>query len=143
MAKITSKSLLIVGTNLTLDETAKTFTLTAAGSLIAKDGVTLQALYSKLVDLWATPTYQDSQFPMYALDSLSGQYQFGFDGSTYSGWKPANDTTRQMLRDGGWDEYTSAGVLARRYVGIVGLGAVSAGSQLISVMRVFRFMVML
>jgi len=130
MAKITSQTGLVVGTNLAIDETAKTFTLTDGGSLVAKDGVTLQALYSKFVSLWATSTYQDSQFPMYAIDALSGQFQFGTDGATFSGWKPANDTTRQMLRDGGWDEYTSAGVLARRYVGIVGLGAVSAGSQL-------------
>ena len=130
MAKITSQAGLIVGTNLAIDEVAKTFTLSVGGSLIAQDGVTLQALYSKFVSLWATSTYQDSQFPMYAIDALSGQFQFGTDGATFSGWKPANDTTRQMLRDGGWDEYTSAGVLARRYVGIVGLGAVSAGSQL-------------
>jgi hypothetical protein len=107
MAKLTSRTQLIVGTNLTIDETLKTFTLTASASgettngLIAKDGVSLQALYGKFVDLWATVGYQDSPFPMYAIDALSGQFQFGTDGSTYNGWKPANDTTRQMLRDGG------------------------------------------
>ena len=130
MAKITSKSQLNVGTELTIDETAKTFTLNVAGNLVAKDGVTIQALYSKFVDLWATATYQDSPFPMYAIDALSGQYQFGTDGATYSGWKPANDATRQMLRDGGWSEYSAAGVLNRQYVGIVGLGTVSSGAQL-------------
>lgn len=130
MAKITSKASLNVGTELTIDETGKTITLNVAGNLVAKDGVTLQALYSKLVDLWATATYQDSPFPIYAIDALSGQFQFGTDGATYSGWKPANDATRQMLRDGGWSEYTSGGVLARQYAGIVGLGTVSAGSQL-------------
>ena len=35
-----------------------------------------------------------------------------------------------MLRDGGWSEYNAAGQLARQYVGIVGLGTVSAGAQL-------------
>jgi len=130
MAKITSRSGLVVGTELTIDETLKTFTLNVAGNLIAKDGVTLQALYSKFVDLWSTSTYQDSPFPMYSIDALSGQFQFGTDGATYSGWKPANDATRQMLRDGGWSEYASSGVLARQYAGIVGLGVVSAGSQL-------------
>jgi hypothetical protein len=35
-----------------------------------------------------------------------------------------------MLRDGGWSEFSSAGVLNRQYTGIVGLGGVSAGSQL-------------
>ncbi len=130
MAKITTRAGLNVGTELTIDESAKTFTLNVAGNLIAKDGVTLQALYSKFVDLWATATYQDSPVPMYAIDALSGQFQFGTDGATYSGWKPANDATRQMLRDGGWSEYTAAGVLARQYAGIVGLGVVSSGAQL-------------
>lgn len=131
MAKITSKTLLNVGTELTINEPARTFTLVAAGNLVAKDGVTIQALYSKLSDLWATSTYQDSPFPLNALDALSGQYYFGVDaGGNYNGWKPADDTTRQMLRDGGWREYSAAGVLNREYVGIVGLGSVSAGAQL-------------
>lgn len=67
---------------------------------------------------------------MYTIDAKSGQYQFGTDGATFSGWKPANDATRQMLRDGGWSEYSSAGVLNRQYVGIVSLGDVNTGAQL-------------
>jgi hypothetical protein len=130
MPKITTRAGLVVGTELTIDEPGRTFTLNVAGNLIAKDGVTLQALYSKFVELWATSTYQDSPFPMYAIDALSGQFQFGTDGSTYSGWKPATDATRQMLRDGGWSEYSAAGVLNRQYAGMVGLGSVSAGAQL-------------
>jgi len=35
-----------------------------------------------------------------------------------------------MLRDGGWSEFSAGGVLQRQYVGIVGLGGVSAGAQL-------------
>ena len=130
MAKITSKSGLVVGTNLVINEPAKTIQFLEAGGLVFKDGVTWQALYSKLVDLWATSTYQDSPFPFYAIDALSGQFQIGTDGSTFSGWTFANDASRQMMRDGGWSEYNSSGVLARQYVGIVGLGSVSAGSQL-------------
>lgn len=136
MAKLTSKSQLIVGTNLVINEPARTIQLLASADgsttngLIAKDGVTWQALYSKLVDLWATSTYQDSPFPAYAIDSLSGQYSIGTDGSTYSGWTFNSDATRQMLRDGGWSEYSSGGVLQRQYAGIVGLGTVSSGAQL-------------
>lgn len=131
MAKITSKAQINVGTEITINEPARTFTLNVAGNLVAKDGVTIQALYSKFCDLWATSTYQDSPFPLNALDALSGQYYFGVDaGGNYSGWKPADDATRQMLRDGGWREYSSAGVLNREYVGIVGLGTVSSGAQL-------------
>lgn len=130
MAKITNKSQLIVGTELTLDTSALTFTLNVAGNLVAKDGVTLQALYSKFVDLWTNATYNKYKFPMYAIDALSGQFQFGTDGQTFSGWKPADDATRQMLRDGGWSEYSSLGVQNRQYVGIVSLGSVSSSSQL-------------
>lgn len=115
---------------MTVNETTKKITLNEVDGLVAKDGVTWQALYSKLVDLWATSTYQDSPFPAYAIDALSGQFQIGTDGSTYSGWTFFNDTSRQMVRDGGWSEFNSAGVLARQYVGIVGLGSVSAGAQL-------------
>lgn len=97
---------------------------------MAKDGVTLQALYSKFADLWTTTTYQDSPFPLNAIDALSGQYYFGVDaGGNYNGWKPASDATRNMLRDGGWREYSSAGVLNREYAGFVGLGAINTGAQ--------------
>jgi len=128
MAKITSKADLIVGTNLTIDEPGRVITLNAGGSLVAKDGVTLQALYSKLVDLWATSTYQDSPFPMYAIDALSGQFQIGTDGATYSGWKFSNvdsNATRDMLRDGGWSEYDNAGVLLQQFAGFIGLGGLT------------------
>lgn len=56
MAKITSKIAINVGTELTVDETARKITLNALGNLVAKDGVTWQALYSKFVNLWATAT---------------------------------------------------------------------------------------
>lgn len=130
MAKITDGDDLNVGTEITIDTTAKTFTLLEAGNLVYKDGVTLQALYSKFIKLWETSTYNQFPFPMYAIDAKSGQFQFGTDGSSFSGWKPANDTTRQALRDGGWSEFIANGTLARQYVGIVSLGEVSAGAQL-------------
>lgn len=130
MAKIIDGDDLNVGTEITIDTSAKTFTLLEAGNLVFKDGVTLQALYSKFIKLWETATYNQFPFPMYAIDAKSGQFQFGTDGSSFSGWKPANDTTRQALRDGGWNEYTASGALARQYVGIVSLGEVSAGAQL-------------
>jgi len=123
MAKITDGDDLNVGTEITIDTSGKTFTLVATGNLVAKDGVTLQALYSKFIKLWETSSYNKYPFPMYAIDALSGQFQFGTDGGSYNGWKPANDTTRQMLRDGGWTEYTSGGVVDRTYAGIVALAS--------------------
>jgi len=129
MAKLPSPSSLNVGTEIGIDEPGRTVRLVAAGNLVAKDGVTLQAVYSKLVQLWATATYQDSPFPMYAIDVLSGQFQIGTDGSTFSGWAWYDDTTRNMLRDGGWSEYSAAGALTRQYGGFIGLGSVNSGAQ--------------
>jgi hypothetical protein len=131
MAKITDPDDLNVGTELSLDTSAKTFTLNVAGNLVAKDGVTLNALWAKFIDLWNTGTYQPYDFPMNVFDARSGQYVFGQDpGGAYNGWKPANDATRQMLRDGGWSEYSAAGVLNRQYVGLVALASgFPAGAQ--------------
>lgn len=131
MAKITSKSLLAVGVEVTIDEPNRIITLNVAGDLVAKDGVSWQALYSFFVDLWATPTYQDSPFPFYAIDALSGQYQVGTDGSTYSGWKFSDtdsNATRNMLRDGGWSEFSAAGVLLQQFTGFIGLGSITPAS---------------
>lgn len=125
MAKIVSKTGLVVATNLVINETAKTIQFLEAGGLVFKDGVTWQALYSKLVDLWATSPYQDSPFPAYAIDALSGQFQIGTDGDTYSGWTFADDSTRNALRDGGWSEYSAAGVLQQQFSGFVGLGTIT------------------
>ena len=130
MAKITSRSQINVGTELLIDEPNRTYELQAAGNLVAKDGVTYQAFYGKLVDLWSTATYQDSPFPMNALDALSGQYQIGIDaGGNANGWRPKNQATRDMLRDGGTEEYNAAGTLLRVNAGLVGLGSINSGAQ--------------
>lgn len=121
--KITDPDGLIVGTNLSLDTSAKTFTLTAAGGLVAKDGVSGQALYSKFIELWTDAAYNKFPFPMYAIDVRSGQFQLGTDGASFNGWRPANDSTRQMIRDIGWSEYSAAGSLQRQYVGLVALAS--------------------
>lgn len=140
MAKIIDGDLLNVGTEITINTTARTFALVQTGNLVYKDGVTLQALYSKFIKLWETAAYNSFPFPMYAIDAKSGQFEFGFDGSRFNDWGPANDATRQALRDGGWNEYVAAGTpdiagtsttgnLKRRYVGIVSLGEFNLGGQ--------------
>lgn len=130
MAKITSRSSLNVGTELTISTAGKTIGLNVAGNLVAKDGVTMQALYSKLVDLWNTSTYNDYDFPMYAKDTLAGEYTLGYNGNSYNGWTFLNDASRSYIRDAGWSEYNSSGVLQKQYVGTYGLGTLaSSGSQ--------------
>jgi hypothetical protein len=120
-----------VNGNIWLDTSLKTFSLAPFGDLVAKDGVTGNAIWAKFVDLWTTAAYQPFPFPMNVLDAKSGQYIFGQDpGGTYNGWKPLNDTTRQMIRDAGWSEYASNGDLLKQFVGIVSLGNVSTDAQL-------------
>lgn len=122
---------LVVDTNITFNLPAKTFDFVVAGGLVAKDGVDTNALWSKLVDLWGTSTYKPYPFPMNKVDNRSGQYAFGRDpGGNFNGWKPGSDATRQMLRNGGWSEYSSAGVLNRVYFDAVLQGGVSSGAQM-------------
>ena len=133
MAKITDPDDLVVSStegnlgvdgNIWLDTSALTFELADYGSLIAKDGVTGNAIWAKFVDLWTAAAYQPYDFPMNILDARSGQYIFGQDpGGDYNGWKPEGDATRQMIRDAGWDEYDSSGDLNRKYVGMVALAS--------------------
>ena len=132
MALINDPDLLNVGTELTVNTSAKTFTLNVAGNLVAKDGVSGTALYSKFIELWETSTYNKYDFPMYVIgDPRAGMFAIGYDGSIYSGWKPANDATRQVIRNIGWSEYSAAGVLNRQYVGaVVGASGLPAGAQL-------------
>lgn len=129
MAKITSKNDLNVGTELIIDEPNRTWQLAEAGNLNFKDGVTFQAVYSKFVDLYTTPTYQDSPFPMYAIDVLSGQFQFGTDGASFSGWAPLDQATINALRDGGFDQFDASGNLLTVYAGFNGLGTINSGAQ--------------
>ena len=130
MAIINTRAGINVGTELVINEPNRTYQLLEAGNLTAKDGVTYQAFYGKLVDLWSTATYQDSPFPMNALDALSGQYQIGVDaGGNFNGWRPLDQATRNMLRDGGTDEYDSSGTLLRVNAGLVGLGSINSGAQ--------------
>lgn len=132
MPLITDPDSLNVGTELTLNTTAKTFTLNVAGNLVAKDGVTGQALYSKFIDLWDSATYNKYDFPAYVIgDPRAGMFAFGYDGANYNGWAPGDDATRSYIRNIGWTEYSAAGVVNREYVGsVVGASGQPGGSQL-------------
>lgn len=131
MAKISDPDFLVVGGNLLVNTGSKTFELVESGALIYKDGATAQSIYSKFIELWTSSSYNRYPFPAYVIgDPRAGQFVWGFDGASYNGWKPANDTTRQAIRDAGWDEYNASGVLNRQYVGIVSLGDVSTNAQI-------------
>lgn len=131
MAKLTASTSLNVGTEIIihLGYPNTTIELVATGNLNAKDGVTMQAVYTKLIKLWNTSTYNNYPFPMKALDARSGQWSMGYDGVEYNGSCWHNDATRSYIRDSGWREYLADGTLDREYFGAVSIGALNSGAQ--------------
>lgn len=127
MAFIVDPDDLLDGTELVISTAAKTIQLVALGNLAdvgntaADNGVTGQALYSKLKELWkSNATYIKFPFPMVAITPE----QFEFVGD----WVPADDTTRNFIRSAGWKEITAADATEREYMGVVGLGTILSGN---------------
>ena len=118
MALITDPDNLNQGTEITISTGAKTIALTTAGNL-SDDGVTGQALYSFLKEEWKTDaTLIPYPFPMVSI--TPEQFEF------VEGWKPANDTTRNLMRSCGWREINASDVVNREYMGIISLGNIDS-----------------
>jgi len=114
MAIINDPDDLNQGTEITIDTELLEITLTQTGNLSA-DGVTGQALYSFLKEEWnADPSLIPFLFPMVSI--TPEQFEFN------NGWKPVDDTTRNLLRSCGWRELDNTGTVLREYTGIVSLG---------------------
>ena len=104
------------GVEITIDSSSLTFTLNVTGNL-SDDGITGQALYSFFKEEWKTDaSLIPYEFPM---ESLTPE-QFEFR----KGWKPADVSTRNLLRSCGWRELDASNAVLREYVGIVSLGAI-------------------
>lgn len=124
------------------DITYRVNTPEAIGSVSAAvaDGATMQSLYSFLKEEWRefdtgllTDTTQAEDLIKYTfpLESITRE-QFEIGGTTHSGWDFADDTTRNLIRTGGWAQISSAGVTVNRYSGVITLGTLNAtlgGSQ--------------
>lgn len=109
------------GTEIVIDTTAKTVRLVVAGNL-SNDGVTLKCVYSKLKELWkSNNTYIKFAFPMTPI--TDEQFEM------VSGWDWFNDTTRYLIRTGGWAVKDSAGVSLEEWAGIISLGSIGATDQ--------------
>jgi hypothetical protein len=128
MPIITDPDDLNVGTEITIDTATRLITLNIAGNLSA-DGVNWQALYSKLQDLWLLATYQPYPFPCLATDNYAGKYAIGQNADGFADWGFANDATRQLLRNSGWQEFASNGDLEREYLCPFSGSGVESGSQ--------------
>ena len=118
MPLITDPDNLNQGTELTLDTSALTIALTVTGNL-SNDGVTGQALYSFLKEEWKTDaSLIPYPFPMVSI--TPEQFEF------IAGWKPANDTTRNLMRSCGWREIAANSAVNREYMGIITLGDIDS-----------------
>lgn len=118
MALITDPDDLNQGTEITLSTSGKTLSLAVAGNL-SNDGVTGQALYSFLKEEWKTDAALiPYPFPMVSI--TPEQFEF------VEGWKPSNDTTRNLMRSCGWREIDASDVVNREYMGIISLGNIDS-----------------
>jgi hypothetical protein len=115
MALITDPDDLNQATEITITTGTREFTLNIAGNL-SNDGVTLQALYSFFKEEWKSDAALiPHPFPMIAI--TPEQFEF------IEGWNPNNDTTRKLIRTGGWREIGSDLVLDQEWVGVITLGS--------------------
>lgn len=120
MALITDPDNLNQGTEITISTSAKTIALTVAGNL-SNDGVTGQAFYSFLKEEWKNDaSLIPYPFPMVSI--TPEQFEF------IEGWKPANDTTRNLLRSAGWREINASDVVNREYMGVISLGNIDSSN---------------
>jgi hypothetical protein len=112
-------------TDIVVDTTNRTIEIKTTGAVQnagSTGGVAGQALYSFLKEKWKeSATFIKFPFPMEAI--TPEQFEF------INGWKPANDTTRKLIRNAGWAERTVAGAVTRKYMGVVTLGSLGATDQ--------------
>ena len=125
MAIIIDPDTLVLTTDIVVDTTAKTIQILTTGAVTAAGstgGVSGQALYSWLKEQWkSSSTFIKFPFPMEAI--TPEQFEF------INGWKPADDTTRSLIRTAGWAEKNAGGAVLRKYMGVVSLGSIGGSDQ--------------
>ena len=116
---------LALTTDIVVDTSTKTIEIKTTGSVTnagSTGGVSGQALYSFLKEQWKTSsTFIKFPFPMEAI--TPEQFEF------LDGWTPKDDTTRNLIRNAGWAEKSSAGAIKRKYMGVVSLGTIGSTDQ--------------
>lgn len=127
MAKILDPDLLTYSVNsatnnLRFDTTAKTIQLVAGGSLVAKDGVTGQCLFSKIKEVIKA----DATLIKYALPIREMIHDESME--LINGWTFADTATVKMVRDCGVAYVNASGVFTAMFACIVTLGNVATGA---------------
>lgn len=121
MVLITDPDNLVDGTNIFIDTTAKTVQLVIAGDL-SNDGVTIKATYSKLKELWRT-NMDYIKFPFPMIPITDEQFEI------VNGWDWEDDTTKNLLRTGGWARVDTDGITQEMYAGVLSLGILGETDQ--------------
>ena len=116
MAKIVDPDDLNQGVEVTITPGASgTITLNKAGNL-TDDGVTMQAVYSFLKEEWKTDdNLIKYPFPMIAI--TEEQFEFIDD------WNWGDETSKELVRDGGWAVKNSTGASREEYMNVTTLGS--------------------
>lgn len=94
-------------------------------------GVTGQAIYSFVMQEWKNDDFliANSPFPMLTIDADAGKFIIGQDisgnnnGANWLDSATHSIRTRKLLRNAGWSEVSSAGIVTRSYAGIGTLGS--------------------
>ena len=108
--------------NLRINTTAKTIQLVAGGSLVAKDGVTGQCLFSKLKEaIKASSLLISVALPVREMIHDESM-------ELVNGWTFADATTIKMVRDCGVAYVNTAGAITAMFACMVSLGGLAAGT---------------
>lgn len=99
------------GVEITINTTTRRWTLNNAGNLTGAQA-SLQALYSWGKEEWIADATLP-EFP-WALEMITPE-----QGVWVYDWEPLDDASRKKIATGGWEEKTTAGVVKRRYCGVV------------------------
>lgn len=118
MALIIDPDFLNQNVEVVFDTTNKTIELVKTGNL-SDDGVTLQCLYSFCKEEWST---DDNliKFPFPILAITEEKFEL------INGWDFKNDTTKKLIRTGGW-ALNPSGTILEEYACIITLGNVNNG----------------
>lgn len=129
MAKIIDPDLLtyiVNGTptteNVQIDTTAKTIKLVAGGSLVAKDGVTGQCLFSKIKEIIKASSILIS-VPLPIREMIHDESM-----ELINGWTLADAASVKMVRDCGVAYVNASGVVTAMLACFITLGNVAAGT---------------
>ena len=128
MAILTDKTKLTLGVEVVLNTTSnpRTIQLVATGDLTT-DGVTLDTVYEALKLFWRNDsTLPKFQFPMNPI--TNEQFDLVADAANV-GWDWKDDTTRYLIKTGGWAIKDNAGVSKEEWAGIISLGSIAGADQ--------------